>query len=78
MEVVLLICLVFACVNGAAGFTIGDEKDAGAAGFIAGFVFGPVGLVIAYMLHGSRVRCRYCQMLIHKDAIKCPYCQSDV
>jgi hypothetical protein len=63
---------------GIVGAMIGSSKGAAAEGFAAGFLFGPLGILIAYLLKGDRKKCRYCAELVKKEAIVCPHCQRDL
>jgi hypothetical protein len=71
-----LIVIWFLC--GIAGAMIGARKGAGCSGFLLGLVLGPIGLVIALVMKGSRVRCPACKELIQKKAVICPYCRSNL
>lgn len=46
------------------------------AGFVLGFLFGPVGIVIAKLLPegGPKKRCPACAELIKADAVVCKHC----
>ena len=44
--------------------------------FIIGFLLGPIGLIIVFLIGGKS--CDYCKKSIHKDAVICPFCQQKV
>ena len=76
MEVFWIVVFAAAVVNGFAGMMLGNHKGAGGEGFVFGFLFGPIGLVMAYAAKGNRGKCSACRMLIDPEARKCPFCQS--
>jgi len=63
---------------GIAAAMIGSQKGEGCAGFMAGVLLGPFGILIALFSKGNRKTCPYCKELIHKDAAVCKHCQRDV
>ncbi|MCE9587886.1 MAG: DUF4339 domain-containing protein [Verrucomicrobia bacterium] len=57
---------------------IGARKGEGCAAFFIGFLFGPFGVLFAFLRKGNRCACRFCQELVNKDALVCPYCQREI
>jgi DNA-directed RNA polymerase subunit RPC12/RpoP len=57
---------------------IGSSKGAGSSGFFLGFLLGPLGIIIALVMSGNKIKCPYCKKEIDPKAIKCPYCQSEI
>ena len=57
---------------------IGAKKGAGCSGLFVGFLLGPLGIIIALIMSGNRIKCPYCKKEIDPKAMKCPYCQSDI
>ena len=56
---------------------IGAKKGEGCISVITGFLLGPIGLIIALISKGNKVKCPYCQEYIDKKAIVCPYCRKE-
>jgi hypothetical protein len=70
----LLIWLLCAIAAG----IIGSKKGEGGAGFMLGFLFGPFGILFAYLMKGNRHECPACRSLIHEEATVCPMCRSAI
>jgi hypothetical protein len=56
---------------------VGSRKGAGGTGFCLGILLGPLGILIAVFMKGSRRQCVYCKELIHPKATVCPHCQRE-
>lgn len=78
MAALILIFVVDAIACGIAGTMIGSKKQAGAEGFLLGFFFGPIGLVLAILVRGDRQPCPYCRELVHPAATRCPWCVGEI
>jgi hypothetical protein len=63
---------------GVAAGMIGSRKGAGCSGFLVGLLLGPIGIIIALVMKGSRVHCPFCKELIQKKAVICPHCRSNL
>lgn len=58
---------------------VGAKKGEGVIGFIVGFVFGPIGLLLVIASKGKDGwRCRFCKEGVHKDATVCKHCGSSL
>ena len=57
---------------------VGQGKGQGCAGLLAGFLFGPLGIVLMLFTSGDRKRCVACKELVHKGATRCPKCQTEL
>lgn len=57
---------------------IGSYKGEPIAGFFAGALLGPIGVVLALISRGYRRPCQYCHELIHRDAKICPHCRCEI
>lgn len=55
---------------------IGAGKGEGGGAFLAGFLFGPFGILWALLSKGNRRACPSCMKLLHKDALICPHCRT--
>jgi hypothetical protein len=53
-----------------------NRGGSGPAWFVLGFLFGPIGFVLAFF--NKLPPCPYCQKSIPRGGSKCPYCQSDL
>jgi hypothetical protein len=53
---------------------LGAPKGIGGAGFLAGLLFGPLGLLLVLFSRGHRRPCQHCRELIHRKATICPHC----
>ncbi len=83
----LALTFVGLLVCGLVGALITSSKQGGCAGFLLGFLFGPIGILIAaVMANQSQIRqdtnlrypCPYCAELILRDAKVCRFCGRDV
>ena len=54
---------------------IGARKGEFWVSLIAGFIFGPLGIIFAMLSRGNRLPCPYCKESIHEDATICPHCR---
>ena len=73
----IIICIIWmVCVLVAT--MIGSKKGEGVFGFIAGFLLGPIGVLMAIFSKGDRKSCSFCKESIHKDATVCPHCQKAI
>jgi len=57
---------------------IGSKKGEGCGGFVIGVLFGPLGILLAFVSSGNRKARSFCKELIHKDSIVCPHFQREV
>ncbi|MCC7538363.1 MAG: hypothetical protein IT379_19215, partial [Deltaproteobacteria bacterium] len=57
---------------------IGASKDEGFLAFVAGLLFGPLGVLFAIFSRGHRRPCPKCREPVHRKATRCPHCQSDL
>ena len=79
MEVQIIVgAVILWILCGVVAAMIGAKKGVARAGFYAGFLFGPFGILLAIFSKGDRKSCLYCKEWIHKDATVCPHCQGDV
>lgn len=70
--------LLWGLLWGLVGAVIGSAKGAAGSGFILCFLFGPLGVIIAIMGKGNRIRCPYCRKLVDPKATVCAYCQRNL
>lgn len=70
-------------ICGFIGAAVAQSRGHGCAGLIMGFLFGPLGIIIALVMPpdykgmGKR-QCPYCREWIDPLAVKCPKCQGDL
>lgn len=50
---VFFVLIIWLGLFGGIGYWIGSQKDRGAAGFVLGFLIGPIGWIVAAVLPGS-------------------------
>jgi len=75
MELILIPwCLIWAIICS----LIGARKGAAFSYFFLGAILGPIGVVIALVGKGNRVKCAYCRKLIDPNASVCAWCQREV
>lgn len=74
MDTIILIWLVCAVL----GAVIGSSKGEAGSGFVAGLIFGPLGLLFALASSGNRMPCPACKESINKKATICPHCKTPV
>lgn len=72
------------------GSEVGRRKGLQGAGFVLGFLLGPIGVLIVGVMTPSQAtlddarraegfrRCPFCAEMIRPDAVVCRYCQRDV
>lgn len=72
---VFVIYLIAAIAFGVVGTAIGEKKQAASAGFLLGFAFGPVGLVLAFLMD-NRMQCPECKGRVETGAKICPHCRT--
>lgn len=66
-----LVCAIIAAI-------IGDKKGEAGIGCLAGFLLGPIGILMALVSTGNRKPCPYCQEPVNKAASVCPHCRKDL
>ena len=66
--IIWIICGVIAGI-------IGTRKGQRRSAFVIGFLFGPLGIVLALVRKGDRRECPHCRELVHQEARACPHCQ---
>jgi len=57
---------------------IGSKKGEIVSGFLAGALFGPLGLLFTLGSSGNRKPCPFCKTQVHKEATICPACRSEL
>jgi len=67
-----------ALLLGIIGAMISSKKGSEVEGFFLGFILGPIGIIIAFLLVGNRTKCPYCKEYVAPDSVKCPNCQADL
>lgn len=68
---------VIATVCGLLGAVIGSRKNAPGFGFLLGFLFGPLGTLVACFVDG-RPDCPQCRESIQIGASICPHCRQSL
>ncbi len=72
---VVLIWIICAIASAIVGY----EKGEAITAFFAGAIFGPLGLIFAFLSKGNKRRaCPFCKELVQKEAVRCPHCQKDI
>lgn len=75
MELLLVFwCLIWAIICA----LIGARKGAAFFYFFLGLILGPIGVIIALVGKGNRVKCPFCRKLIDPKATVCAYCQKEI
>lgn len=70
-----MIYLIIWCSFGIGGAIVASNRGGnGFVYFILGFIFGPIGFLLAFT---EGVKCPYCQSKINKKALVCPRCQKE-
>jgi hypothetical protein len=83
MTPLLIIAVVVGWIAcGLIGGALASEKGRGSDGLLLGFLFGPIGIVIALLLPPKAVahkqgtkHCPYCATAIDVSEMKCPNCR---
>jgi hypothetical protein len=66
-------------IGGFIGKAIGEKRDREVAGFVIGFLGGPIGwLIILGLSPGPAATCPRCMKQITIGAKVCPYCRRDI
>ena len=73
--IVLLICWL---ICGFIAAAIGGRKGEGCGAFFIGFLFGPLGIIIAICSSGNRRPCPFCKEKIHPGSTICKHCRGAV
>jgi hypothetical protein len=74
-DVLYVLWLWIAC--GVAGWYAGGRNGGPFNGLFCGLIFGPLGVAIAWLSPGRRVRCDFCRELVLPAAKVCPHCQRE-
>lgn len=69
------ILIAQALVCGVLGSVIASGKNAAGIGFILGLLFGPLGLIAAFVID-NREKCAACGTRVDQDASICPQCSA--
>ncbi len=64
-----LLCAIVATVLGA-------QKNAALTSFVAGLLFGPLGILVVVISAGNTKRCPACRKNVDPKATICPYCRT--
>lgn len=57
---------------------IGNSKDRAGFGFVMGFFFGLIGLLVIALMPAAGYPCPRCKGTVRKGASVCPHCRSDL
>lgn len=60
---------------GLLGALMGSKRDYTAAGFLVGFIFWFIGLILTYSSRFNEKQCPFCYSYIHYKATICPNCR---
>ena len=71
----LFTLVVIWTICGVAGAIVGSPKNAAGAGFLLGFLLGPIGIIVAFAVDGRR-KCPKCATRVNAGATICPQCSS--
>jgi hypothetical protein len=63
---------------GLIAMAIGQRKGEGLSGLFGGWLFGPLGILLAMLGSGNRMPCPFCSERVIKTAKVCPHCQRDL
>ena len=72
----MVFILWIAC--GVIGAMIGSGKGEAFSSGCLGLLLGPIGIIIALVSSGNRIKCPLCKGVIPKDAAICMHCRSDL
>jgi len=75
---IVVFCVVFWFICGIIAAAIGSSKSGAMGvifGLLVGFLFGPIGVLWAFVSPGNTKTCRACQKRVDINATKCPFCQ---
>lgn len=70
--------IVHALLCGIISAMIGSRKGVREIAFVIGFLFGPLGILMAFVSVGDRTTCSFCRELVHPRAVACPHCTRDI
>lgn len=54
-----------------------NKRESAVVGFLIGAIFGPLGILLAFLSKGKTKECPHCKSNIHPDATACPNCGRD-
>lgn len=77
MEVLVLI-ISSGLICGIISSSIASRKGEPIGGFLVGFFFGPLGILVSLLSKGNRKTCPHCKEMVMVDANACPHCQREI
>lgn len=70
------VLVVSSIVCGVIGGYIGSTKGEAIYGVVLGILFGPLGILLAFVSRGNRTQCEACRSWLDPGASICPHCRS--
>jgi hypothetical protein len=74
---IVFFCAVGWIICGFLGGLVGNAKNAAGSGAVLGFLFGPLGVLVAFAVDG-RPECPYCKGRIEPRATTCQHCRKSL